>query len=678
MSIQNHSGPGSVHPEHLPKQPNKHDLRIDTSSPSRASPSKVPPRPTAPLIPPAPPLSEEPGSSPSSGKSIKSRNVRHKKELEHEVSRRQYGKIRANYERAISPSSKEATFDIHQLAKTQNFVGIIGGLQFISKNEAEIVVGSKIRDVGVFYSKDEIISGLRTELARRSDDIEESESDKRKKENLIELIKVITAFPGLYITLDIDLILKNFTELSSKIKIDERDVNDIKALLERAKKGCVEYVSTAELQVKQHINQAELNKLTKSRRYQEPKFVLKTGSENVREELGAKLVNSLGLSEPLLPKSPVSFPRKSESFLAGEFVDRDTNLDMDKLDEIAQLQFQLNAATSQVQKMESSPAEFSLFRISGRYAQAVSNRDTLAQQVADRTNLLREKVDVSDMHQLCLTDLLFQSTDSHSDQFLRTKDGHFHNIDFARFLPPNETFRAGDGGIIADFRCCWLDYPAANQEMSVELQQRIAGWNIDEIEEEWRGQGLLYTQEEYTHDKAKLFRLKAELEKNMDSLTPDQRKDIAKSYGLTYSNRAQLRQDLNNLYIEHRRKCFAKVGPHSLKKFKERVVSLQTYIEDCRRTRTPPTPRGAFAKMYPDFVPFLKAKDILMRGRGGNYFSGETGYRTLESFIQLAKQHPAHFPQRLVEEMEDAYGRLKRRTSATDNIDFMMTSGVMK
>lgn len=668
----------------------------------------------------------------SASKSIENRDLIQKKEAQRCLLQMKYERVKKNFDRVLPPKKDFNLLSLGQ-EKTQNTVGWVGGVQFISKEAAEeICPDNEVDKVEQFYSKDEILSGLRKELAQLPNIVEGEPVDFFEDERLklIELLKTITALPGQYITLDDkSLNIKPILEMIKKhIPSTDIDEQNIWKTIKFSIRRCEPYVLTSELMVKKLIDQNELNELNEERGFQEPKFVIKSGLENVREKLGAKLLATMGLSGPLVMKSDVSF-REHEGLLASQFVD--DNDPMIELDAIAIVRFRLNLAKKTLKAEKTKVVEMEkLWQASSEalnkakkehdqlipksdleVAQIIVEKEKLAQKYSDALNDAMTKRDgliatvkglrkslkvvskggnvkdcnLSDMHQLCMIDLLFQSTDSHSGQFLRTKDGHFHSFDFARFLPPNETFKwPSKEGIFADFRCCWLDYPSANQGLSKELQAKILDWDGEKLENQWREQGLIYSQKDYDRDKELLFELRSCIRTqppSLDFILMDKDK-----YGLTKSDITALQTDPANFYTKHREKCFAKIGPKSLERFKARVTALQQYIKDCQGQQPPssPTPRGAFAKMYPDFVPFLRAKDILDEGRGGNFFSGEqdVGPQSLDTIIvrarKHAEQHPDDFTPAHFQEMEDALGRIREKaeTRKTDFFDHLMMEAI--
>lgn len=702
-----------------------HAYSFSAKSLSSSDVPTAPPLPTAPAIPTPPPLTlSESSIQPDKAPEIR---VPMEHRIRQVVDQRNLKRIGANFQRALS-SSQTTSYEIPLLAKTQNPVGVIGGAQFIPKTVAEGVIKKECTtlvtpksflklNVGTFYSKDEILSGLRVKLAvlTATKENEELPIDKEQEaQKITALIKAISALPGLYITLNIEEILSKV----DGVGIDKTFINETLNSIVASGKGCVEYVSSTKLMAalvaENHLTAEEstefLDKMIERSGIQEPKFVVKTGKENIRETLGGQIAADMGLSAPLALKSKVQLPDQlklkeqaisSGNPIASQFVEGGTKLakpTQSKKSE--QLAKQIKENEVIIKKLESTKASKKesiatmeksrisiLYRFFGtlkKEQEALAFLERRSSALTHETEGLKvqipvqqdyEKQATSDMQKLCILDLVLQSTDSHTGQFIQTEDGHVHNIDFARFLPPADTFQL-KGGTIPNFCSCLLDFPFAKEGIPQNLQDQILAWNIDKLEDQWKEKGLIHTQVEFDAHKRVFAGLieDRELLNNPETGKADIIK-IAKKYGLKHEpyNKTAIINKFEEIYQskkkEEQGKGFGKIGPPNLIQLKKRVIALQQYIRDCQGKQPPtqPTSEGAFAKMYPNLAPFLKAVNKMTDGRGGSSLAGSGEYQSLETIIKDAIKSDK-FTRQEITEMEEALGRLKQDTTENSEL----------
>lgn len=167
---------------------------------------------------------------------------------------------------------------------------------------------------------------------------------------------------------------------------------------------------------------------------------------------------------------------------------------------------ELNDKAFEIRKLEESIREMPFDRIASiekHIIEATNNYN----QIANEIKALGDSESIVDH---ALTDALFCSYDSHFNQYI-VNDGKVLNIDFARFMAPSETYQR-DGATFAALRSTWLDHPVVEDTLSTEKRSQILSWNLNEIEQRWREDGLIGDAEVFKSAEQSLQHLDSTLE----------------------------------------------------------------------------------------------------------------------------------------------------------------------
>lgn len=390
-------------------------------------------------------------------------------------------------------------------------------------------------------------------------------------------------------------------------------------------------------------------------------FVFKTGLENTREMLGNTLVASMGLSKPLVPKIAATLKGATlgeerdpqgiaSAFIKGasSFPRKEWNTYVAAKKNAAVANFLLPIFIDEAEKLSKIPESQ---RNQGQNDTLIDLQNKIANHNAIIAQFDKAKADVIALGGLdsiadhVLTDILFCSYDSHIQQYLY-KDGELHNIDFARFMTPSDTFIQGEGknrSVYATFRSTWLDHPITSLPIPQHQIDIITNWNIEEIESQWRHDGLIGDDEMFTRAAQNVADLRNDY-KSLKSASIETLNHLCNTYGVpkgeSYAMLQTLASTMQQRFDAIKKQCFEKIHPRAFQEFKERTVALQNYVKKCVDEGKDPTLAEAFPLMYPHLSPFMKVLNRMDENPGetiGISFSPSgLQMRSLQSIINLA------------------------------------------
>lgn len=237
----------------------------------------------------------------------------------------------------------------------------------------------------------------------------------------------------------------------------------------------------------------------------EPALAIKLGFENKRESLARKVLSLFGLTEFLVPK--VDIQLKGADLL---------DIEDPKV-----------IVSQWIEGGKSFPLELRLKYIEKRRELACLRwklkQDPLNSDLEQKVKDLKEEIYkkggvVEQINQLggqvsglshALTDALLWSYDSHMNQFILSNN-EFYNIDFARFLSPNETVIFEDpknpenNRTYVTLRSAFLDHPLAERTLPDEIIQSLLSIDMQKIEELLRKENLIGDKTEFKQAQTKV------------------------------------------------------------------------------------------------------------------------------------------------------------------------------
>lgn len=538
---------------------------------------------------------------------------------------------------------------------------------FINMLKALIVPPPTLEHTSSYVNKDDVLRGLRL-LA--------STLPEEKQEEIFAAITEVKKHPEPFI-----------------------DKNEIDAL-HLPLKQLIEYVSIPEFvnQNNPRSNPLAVVKTTlEAIHFSGNEFVFKTGLENTREMLGYTLVASMGLSKPLVPKIAATI--KGATFgqeqdpqgIASTFIKGASSFPRKQWDDLtyakrraALASFLLPFSMEEAEKLSKIPE-------SQRNQTQNDDLNDLQNKIASSKEIIanfeKAKADVLALGGLesiadhVLTDILFCSYDSHMQQYL-FKDGEIYNVDFARFLTPSDTFVQGEGknrSVYATFRTTWLDHPITSLPIPQRQIDAIINWNIEEIESQWRHDGLIGDDEMFNHAAEKVAYLREDYNSlRLDSLEKLNR--LCDTYGISKGEpdtmKRLLASTIQQQFDAIRMQCFEKIHPRAFKEFKERALALQNYVKKCVDEGKDPTLAEAFPLMYPHLAPFMKVLDRMEENTGeaiGISFSPSgLRLRSLQSIINHT-MNSGLATREEIEEMFSAWGECLNHAPDIQQLDLTIS-----
>lgn len=583
--------------------------------------------------------------------------------------------------------------------KTQNPVAKMGGVLFIPKDLLKDRLKENdalsLKGVKSYYNKDELLNDLQIKMNLMNLAKENGE----EKDSILTVINKVKACPDQYLE-------------TSQLRVGWLKLMDLKT-----------YVSSTEFIAannNEQVAQELIEQIAKSAKMAARKFVFKTGIENIRELLAGKLIASLGLSKPLVPKSEVKLkgatfknvknPEGIASvFLAGtlyqtvlwdsfikakkEFAREEYSCDKKTLqtrNQVKKIQTELKSRIDkhlyENEELNNELKKFSIFNWKGKAkinAQLAHNKmlikackedlKKINSELKDLNNSLPEdfiraeityegaKEDImalggnNQISQHVLTDLLFCSSDSHGNQYIFI-DGEILNIDFARFMAPHEAVIKDEGTqqrVFLVLKSFFLDHPQSERPFSQQDINTILSWDLDQIEREWRKDGLIGEEAKFDEYEKKLKSLRDEyigLDKlNYHALKKKCNENHINAIGKGVGwMKKKLGLKVYGEIEKIRKESFCQVHPKAFQNFKIRADALQKYLEDCKQKKVPPSLKGALPYMYPLAMPFMKVIERLVTNPSARF-----GQLSLNDILDHAKKNDSASPEE-IKAMEDA------------------------
>lgn len=379
-------------------------------------------------------------------------------------------------------------------------------------------------------------------------------------------------------------------------------------------------------------------------------YAVKTGLENHREILAQKLLVPMELGKYVLAKVETSLPHvklgaetNPQGVIGGKWLEGSLPLPREKFDELLELEQSLQKSKKLIKDLRHELALYERGRLEeeeeGKEFSFVKDKKAKIQELSENRIELKKLIELKEsevmeavgikspdayqafedaIRELALIDILFCSYDSNEYQYL-IKDGVPICVDFAKFLPPGTVFTTGRNDHQVVMRSYFFDHPSSAKPMSSEMVTKILSWNIDELEALYREHKLIGTEEEFALSQAKLANVledtrqlqevKNEYLNFKDYWQVIERKcrEVEAKYGITLQGRGQERYTNVQRYLkDYKHKvqevAFQKIHPKAFQDFKNRLYSLQQYVQSEKR----PTVQKAFGKLYPNIDPFIQ------------------------------------------------------------------------
>lgn len=239
-----------------------------------------------------------------------------------------------------------------------------------------------------------------------------------------------------------------------------------------------------------------------------------------------------------------------------------------------------------------------------------------------------EKRDQESLMALGVLDALFCASDAIEEQLLRSSlDGTVRTVDQAKYF--KGLVKSENEDLFFTLRSFAIGHPYAEEPMPPTLVEAIVNLDYDKIEQEWRELDLVETVLEGSTPQAK-----------------------------------PVKQNL-----------IPKVSNKNLADFKERFFILKRYIEQQQKERKPILLREAVEAMYAQFLPFIKAVDLIFGEPFENISTVRVGKlcskRSLDSIVREAEstcavKYPEFFDISFLNEL--------RRTLAAISNEFYLKS----
>jgi hypothetical protein len=373
---------------------------------------------------------------------------------------------------------------------------------------------------------------------------------------------------------------------------------------------------------------------------------------------GGKLLGSLGLGKALVPKTDVSLTgtklgsQENPEGIASEFVSGSTIFPITEWKELMQTKKMAAIAAFKLPELQKEAAALSLENSPesrAKLAEVKIEIFELSESLADYEKSKETVMGLGGTKSItdhALSDALLCSYDSHIMQYLM-KDGDVVNIDFARFMAPNEAFTRGEGdnkGVFLTLRSVWLDHPVTEQPLSSEHVNTIMNWDMEQIESQWRRDGLIGDSAFFDKATATIEDLRVD-RRNLGSASEDELNVLCDKYGLEKGSEMEMKKGiashLKNQFESIQQECFGKIHPKAFEEYKNRTLALQGYIRECQAEQKSPNLAEAIPRMYPKLAVFMKVVERIDENPGVSISftssSGSLQQRSLSSIISEAE-----------------------------------------